>query len=93
VSGAIIPQRVSALAPPIIPQASHCVTPEFNPRITTVEFFANTQPALKPRANLMAPLCGEQAMPVDSEGLQFASSSRSLPKHDFNAAFLTAQEK
>jgi hypothetical protein len=32
-------------------------------------------------------------MPFDSIGLQFASSSLNLPKHNnFNAAFLTAQE-
>jgi hypothetical protein len=48
---------------------------------------------LKRRANLTAPLRGEQTMPFDSKGLQFAHSSLNLPKHkDFNAAFLTAQE-
>jgi hypothetical protein len=49
--------------------------------------------ALKRRANLTNPLRGEQVMPFDSNGLQFAHSSHNLPKHeDFNAAFLTAQE-
>jgi len=48
---------------------------------------------LKRRANLTAPLRGEQTMPFDSKGLQFANSSLNLPKHeDFNSAFLTAQD-
>jgi hypothetical protein len=55
--------------------------------------FANTQSALKRRANLTAPLGGGQTAQFDPRGLQFASPSPNLPKHnDFNAAFLTAQE-
>ena len=54
---------------------------------------ANTYPASKRLAKLTAPLPGEQTMPFDSKGLQFAHTSLNLPKRgDFNAAFLTAQD-